>query len=128
MPKVKIAVVDDEIEFVNDLAKGLELLGYEVYKAASGSHAIEVINRNKPEVVLCDYKLDDIDGIQVVSRTKPNNPKTVYIMVTAYYDESLADTFKKAGASEVVYKPIQITELDNTIKKVLDNIKQGNPR
>ena len=123
MKKIKVTIIDDEIEYVNDLAKGLEILGYEVSKAASGSHALEVINRNKPDVALCDYKLDDIDGIQVMQRTKLDNPKTKYIIVTAYYDEGLKDTFTKAGASEVIYKPIQLIELDNIIKKVLNHIK-----
>lgn len=124
MEKVKIAVVDDEIEFANDLAKGLELLGYEVRKAASGSHAIEVINKNKPDIVLCDYKLDDMDGTQVIERTKPSNPGAVYIMVTAYYDEGYMDTFKKAGADEVIYKPIQLEELDSIIKRMLDKTQR----
>ena len=61
MKKIKVTIVDDEVEYVNDLAKGLEILGYEVSKAASGSSALEAIARVKPDVVLCDYKLDDMD-------------------------------------------------------------------
>lgn len=120
MEKPKVAIVDDELEYVNDLAKGLQVLGYEVYKAASGSHGIEVINKNKPDIVLCDYKLDDMDGTQIINQTKANNPKTRYIMVTAYFDESFENAFLKAGASQVVYKPIQLMELDKTIRKVIE--------
>ena len=119
MSKIKITIIDDEIEFLNDLEKGLDILGYEVSKAASGSHAIEVINREKPDIVLCDYKLPDIDGTEIIARTKEGNPNTIYIMVTAYYDESYDEIFKKAGASDVVYKPIQFPEVDELIKKVL---------
>ncbi|MBL7197928.1 MAG: response regulator [Candidatus Omnitrophica bacterium] len=124
MKKIKIAIVDDEIEFVNDLARGLEILGYGVSKAASGSHAIEVINREKPDVILCDYKLDDMDGTQVIAKTKSYNPEAVYIIVTAYFDGSFEDAFKKAGADGVIYKPIQLTEIDNTIQKALNNAKK----
>ena len=119
MKKIKITIIDDEIEFVNDLAKGLEILGYEIFKAASGSHAIDVINRDKPDIVLCDYKLNDMDGTQVIEKTRPNNLGTVYIMITAYYDESFEDAFKKAGAARVIYKPIQLMELDNIIREIL---------
>ena len=115
--KIKVAIIDDEIEFLNDLAKGLEILGYEVFKAASGSHGIEVIERKRPDVVLCDYKLDDMDGTQVIAETKPNNPDTSYIMVTAYYDESYNEVFKNAGADEIVYKPVQLEELDRLIRR-----------
>jgi len=119
MEKTKVAVVDDEIEYVNDLSRGLEILGYHVSKAASGSHAIEVINRDRPDIVLCDYKLDDMDGTQVIEKTKQNNPKTIYIMVTAYFDESLEGAFIKAGAVKVIYKPIQLIELDSAIKALI---------
>jgi len=119
MKKIKIVIVDDEIEYVNDLAKGLDMLGYEVFKAGSGSHAMEVIARVKPDIALCDYKLEDMDGTQVIEKTKTGNPETKYIMVTAYYDESFNETFRKAGASKVVYKPINFIELDKTIKEVL---------
>jgi len=123
MKKIKVVIIDDEIEYVNDLAKGLEILGYEVSKAGSGSHGIEVIERDKPDVVLCDYKLGDMDGTQVMEKSKAKSPDTKYIMVTAYYDESFDEAFKKAGAIKVIYKPIQFTELDSAIKEVLK--KQG---
>jgi len=123
MKKIKVTIVDDEIEYVNDLAKGLEILGYNVSKAASGSHAIEVINHTNPDIVLCDYKLDDMDGTQVIETTKTRHPKTVYLMITAYYDESFKDTFKKAGADDIVYKPIQLMDLDSKIKQVLTSSK-----
>ena len=116
MKKIKIAVIDDEIEYLNDVGKGLEILGYEVVKAATGSHGIEVVDKNKPDVVLCDYKLDDIDGTQIIAATKPDNPDTLYIMVTAYYDENFNEVFRKAGADEIVYKPIQLAELDAMIR------------
>jgi len=119
MKKIKIAVIDDEIEYLNDIARGLEILGYEVVKAATGSNGIEVVDKNKPDVVLCDYKLDDIDGTQIIAATKPNNPSTLYVMVTAYYDESFNEVFRKAGADEIVYKPIQLAELHAMIRAKL---------
>ncbi len=123
MKKIKVTIIDDEIDFLNDFAKGLEILGYEVSKAASGSHAIEVINREKPDVALCDYKMDDIEGTQVIKMTKPDNPGTIYIILTAYYDESFDKIFKDAGATEVMYKPIQFKDVDDMIKRVLSQKK-----
>ena len=119
MAKIKVVVVDDEVEYVKDLAKGLEILGYEVYAAVNGAGAIDIINRKKPDVVLCDYKLDDMDGTKVIEETKPSNPQALYIMVTAYYDESYNEIFRKAGADQIIYKPIQFTELDEAIRKNL---------
>ncbi|MDD5137156.1 MAG: response regulator [Candidatus Omnitrophica bacterium] len=115
--KIKVAIVDDEIEYVKDLAKGLEIMGYEVVTAVNGAGAIELINNKKPDVVLCDYKLDDMDGTKVIEATKPSNQNTLYMMVTAYYDESYNEIFRKAGADQIVYKPIQLAEIDEAIRK-----------
>jgi len=120
MKKIKVVIIDDEIEYLNDLAMGLEILGYEASKAASGSHAIEVIARDRPDIILCDYKLDDMDGTEVIAKAEKINPGGIYIMVTAYYDESFDDIFRKAGADEIVYKPIQLAELDRLIRKRID--------
>jgi two-component system, NtrC family, response regulator HydG len=124
MKKIKVVVIDDEIEYLNDIAKGLEILGYEVIKAADGSHGVDAIVKGKPDIVLCDYKLDDMDGTQIISRTKPGNPGAIFIMVTAYYDESFDEIFKKAGADEVIFKPIQLTEVDVLIRGCLDARKK----
>ncbi|MFA6321540.1 MAG: response regulator [Candidatus Omnitrophota bacterium] len=119
MDKVKVVIVDDEKEYVKDLAKGLEIMGYEVFSATNGIDAIGLINSKKPDAVLCDYKLEDMDGTQVIETTKSANPHTVYILVTAYYDESFNEIFRKAGADQIVYKPIQFTDIDGTIRKSL---------
>ena len=119
MAKIKIMIVDDEVEFVKDLAKGLEIMGYEVFSAVNGNAAIELINNKKPEVVLCDYKVEDIDGTKVIEITKPLNPQALYMMVTAYYDESYNEIFHKAGADQIIYKPIQLTDIDEMIRKAL---------
>lgn len=115
MSKIKVAIIDDEIEYVKDLARGLEIMGYEVFTAVNGASAIDLINNKRPDAVLCDYKLDDMDGTKVIESTKLANPGTVYIMVTAYYDESYNDIFRKAGADHIIYKPIQFAEIDKVI-------------
>lgn len=119
MSKFKVAIVDDELEYVKDLTKGLEIMGYEVFAATNGADAISLINDKKPDAVLCDYKLEDMDGTKVIEATKAQNPHTTFIMVTAYYDESFNDIFRKAGASQIIYKPIQLTGIDEMIRKNL---------
>ena len=123
MDKIKVVIVDDEIEYTKDLAKGLEIMGYEVFIAVSGAGAIALINDKKPNVVLCDYKLDDMDGTKVIETTKSSNPRTVYIMVTAYYDESYNEIFRNAGADQIIYKPIQFTDIDKAIRERIMGIR-----
>ena len=115
----KVLIVDDEFEFVNDLAKGLEIFGYQPLKAGDGDGALNVINKERPDMVLCDYKLPDIDGDAILKKAKESNPEIRFIMVTAYYDEELKKRFKNLGADEVIYKPIELLKLEELLKNML---------
>jgi DNA-binding response OmpR family regulator len=114
----KILIVDDEFEFVNDLAWGLEIFGYQAFKAGDGGGAMSVINKVKPDIVLCDYKLPDMDGDAILKKAKEANPALKFIMITAYYDEELKTRFKNLGADEVIYKPIVLLELEELLKRL----------
>jgi len=114
----KILIVDDELEFVNDFARGLEMFGYEVYKAADGESAGSVIEKKNPDIVLCDYRLPDIDGDKILEKVKAAYPQIKFVMVTAYYDETVEKRLRNLGADEVIFKPIILTE----IEKLLANL------
>ena len=117
MEKIKIIIIDDEIEYINALEQGLEMLGYNVLTASNGIEAIEKIEKENPKVILCDYKLGDIDGTHIIKKT--NNKERIYIMITAYYDENVENRFKSLGAHYVIFKPINILDIHKKIKTLL---------
>lgn len=114
----KVLIVDDELEFVNDFAKGLEMFGYEVYKAGDGQGAMCIAEKKHPEIILCDYRLPDIDGDKVLEQIKGAFPKIKIVMVTAYYDESVEKRLRNLGADEVVFKPIVLTDIEKLLAKL----------
>lgn len=114
----KILIVDDEIEFVNDFAKGLEIFGYEAFKAVDGESAFSIIKKKKPDIVLCDYRLPDIDGDKILEKTKAEHPKIKFVMVTAYYDETVEKRLRKLGADEIIFKPIVLADIDALLAKL----------
>lgn len=115
----KILIVDDELEFTKDLAKGLEMFGYkEVYRAGDGEGALNIIENKKPDIVLCDYRLFDMDGDKILEKTKKNHPEIKFVMVTAYYDEVVEKRFRNLGADEVIFKPIVLTDIEALLAKL----------
>jgi len=114
----KVLIVDDELEFTKDLAKGLEMFGYEAYRAGDGEGALNIIETKKPDIVLCDYRLFDMDGDVILEKTKKNYPNIKFVMVTAYYDEDVAKRFRNLGADEVIFKPIVLTEIEALLAKL----------
>jgi DNA-binding response OmpR family regulator len=114
----KVLIVDDELGFVNDFAKALQMFGYEALKAGDGESALSIIEKKKPDIVLCDYRLPDIDGDKILERTKAGHPEVKFIIITAYYDEVVEKRLRKLGADEVIFKPIILTEIDALLAKL----------
>jgi len=114
----KVLIVDDELEFVNDFAKGLEIFGYEVYKAGDGEGALNIIEKKKPDIVLCDYRLPDIDGDKILGKIKMQYPRLKFVMITAYYDEVMEKRFRNLGADEVIFKPLILTDIEKLLSKL----------
>ena len=114
----KVLIVDDELEFVNDFAKGLKMFGYEVYKAANGEGALSIIEKKRPNIVLCDYRLPDIDGDKILEKTKSVHSEIKFVVVTAYYDEAVEKRLRNLGSDEVVFKPIVLTDIETLLKKL----------
>lgn len=114
----KVLIVDDELEFTKDFAKALVMFGYEPYQAGDGEGALSIIEDKKPDIVLCDYKLPDIEGDKILEKTKKNHPGIKFIMVTAYYDEDVAKRFRNLGADEVIFKPIVLTDIEKLLAKL----------
>ncbi len=114
----KVLLVDDELEFTKDLAKALEMFGYQPFRAGDGEGALSIIEKKKPDIVLCDYKLFDIDGDKILEKTKKSHPEIKFVMVTAYYDEDVAQRFRALGADEVVFKPIVLSEIEALLARL----------
>ena len=114
----KVLIIDDELEFTKDLAKGLEMFGYEPYRAGDGEGAFSIIENKKPDIVLCDYKLPDTEGDKILEKTKKDHPEIKFVMVTAYYDEDVVKRLQNLGADDVIFKPIVLTEIEALLAKL----------
>lgn len=114
----KVLIVDDELEFTKDFCKALVMFGYEPYQAGDAESAFDIIDNKKPDIVLCDYKLPDVEGDKILEKTKKNYPNIKFVMVTAYYDEDIAKRFRNLGADEVIFKPIVLTDIETLLAKL----------
>ncbi|RJP28061.1 MAG: response regulator [Candidatus Omnitrophota bacterium] len=100
MPKKKILVVDDEAHFLELIKMRLEANGYEVVTANSGREAINILNEKKPDAVLLDIIMPDIDGIKVLEEIRKKYKKLPVFMITGFSGDErfkLANTFEASG-------------------------------
>jgi DNA-binding response OmpR family regulator len=114
----KVLVVDDEWEIRHLLSQFLTEEGYEVILASNGEEAIELAERENPQVILLDIMMPGIDGIETCKRLKAEE-KTRFIpviMATALWD-TYAEAIE-AGAEDFATKPFHLAELSFRVQSI----------
>jgi len=125
----RILVVDDEPSMREVLEYMLQREGYSVICAQNGRKAIELLTKNRVDLMLCDIRLGDITGLEVLRSCKSTNPDTVVIMISAYASTENAVEAMNIGAYDFVPKPFDIDEIKATVanalsRKTLDREKK----
>jgi DNA-binding response OmpR family regulator len=106
--KIKILVVDDEEDITHFTAKILEYDGFKAFKALDGAQALEIFEKERPQICLIDVHLgySKIDGMEVLRKIKQTDKNTECIMITRITDKDTIDEAKKLGVKEYLLKPL----------------------
>ncbi|MDA3896751.1 MAG: sigma-54 dependent transcriptional regulator [Desulfobacteraceae bacterium] len=115
-----ILVVDDELSMREFLELMLTKQGYQVSCAENGLTANKMIEKNFYDLVLCDIRLGDISGLDVLRKAKTVHSNTIVIMISAYATAENAVEAMNEGAYDYLPKPFDNKELKQTIAKALD--------
>lgn len=128
MDILNILIVDDEPGMCMGMQRSLanytlklpeieEEIAFNIDTASTGTIALEKIKSKKPDIMLLDYKLPDITGLEVLEQIEPGNEEILTIMVTAYASLDTAVSAIKSGAFDFLAKPFTPAELRNTVSK-----------
>jgi len=115
-----ILIVDDELSMRELLEVLLTKEGYRVSFADNGRNAISMIEKTVFDLLLCDIRLGDITGLEVLKAAKARKEDSVVIMISAYATTEAAVEAMNEGAYDFVPKPFNNDELTQTIKNALD--------
>ena len=116
----KILIIDDEVNVAILLSKFLTRNGFEVKTASNGTSAMEYLKNEDFTLVLCDFRLEDTDGREMLKNIKTQYPKTGVIIITGYSDIKMAVELIKMGAYDYITKPLYPDEILNTINKAIE--------
>lgn len=121
-----ILAVDDEEPILKLLRVNLSLEGYHIITASNGTSALELLEEHKPDLVILDIMMPDLDGFQVLDliRQRSNVP---VIMLTARCEVTTLRDALVAGADDYVTKPFSILELVARIRAKLRCAEQSVP-
>lgn len=121
LAKKKILVVDDEEDILEFLSYNLSKEGAKVYKASNGVDAIEKAIRKKPDLILLDVMMPEMDGVEtcIQLRDKPETQNTIIAFLTARNEDYSQIAGFEAGADDYISKPIKPRVLISRIKALM---------
>jgi len=115
----KILIIDDDFDMCTLLSRFLNKKGYSTEVAHNASKGLAKFNEFHFDIVLCDFRLGDKDGKEVLMKIKEAKPKTIVIIITGYSDIKTAVDVIKLGAFDYITKPLIPDEVINVIEKAV---------
>lgn len=121
-----IVIIDDEEDILEILRYNFTKERSTVKDFQSGKQGLDFILANKPDAIICDWMLPDIDGIEIcrILKSNRNTEDIPFIMLTAKSDEIDAVLALEMGADDYVTKPVRIKELISRVKRTIKKKKK----
>jgi two-component system response regulator (stage 0 sporulation protein F) len=111
----KLLIVDDESD-IREFAKSFfKKRGIEVLTASGGREALDLITKNKPQLVLLDVRMEQMTGIEVLRELRKTDKQTKVIMVTGVEEEGVIKEANALGVISYVHKPLILEELEKIV-------------
>ena len=118
-PKTRILVIDDEPPIRRLLRTSLSATGFEVQTASSGLEGLAMLEAQKPEAIILDLGLPDVDGLELIHTLRATGDKTPIIVLSSRAQEPIKVEALNAGADDYVTKPFGMAELVARIRTAI---------
>jgi two-component system response regulator HydG len=117
---IRVLIVDNDAAHANTVAESLRRVGYDCAVATSGSKGAEMISSQSFDVVITDLKMYDIDGFELLKRTKESLPQAEVILVTGHATVASAVQAMQQGAFNYLQKPLDLAQLRVVTEKAAE--------
>lgn len=114
-----VLVVDDEEGIRQALTRFLARLGYQVRAAANATEALEHVNASHPQAMLCDIRMPETSGVELLPKVLARDPDVAIVMLTAIDEPRTAIECLKLGAFDYLIKPVDLEELELALQHAL---------
>lgn len=128
---MNVLLVDDEIIMLEELTTCIDWknLGFsQVSVARSGKQALEIVQSQSIDLILCDIEMPQINGIELLSQIHQINPRIYCIIITCYPSFEYAQKALRIGCLDYLLKPIDSSILESSVQHVIKKIKTGNDK
>ena len=120
---VRVLIVDDDESHAEAVKESLDPLGFQCEVAPSGERGVQAIESQEFDVVITDLRMDDVDGLEILKKTREELPDAEVILLTGHFSYQSALAAGQAGASMYLTKPVDIHELRQACEKASTRIR-----
>ena len=121
MKNYNILIIDDEKSQREILSGFLSKKGYNVYSAESGSQGLKMVKDKTIDIILSDFKMPEMTGIEILEQVSLINPEISFIIITAYGTVENAVKAMQLGAIDYISKPVNLDELEILLDRIVEN-------
>ncbi len=125
--KKRVLIIDDDMDMCTLLSRFLSRNGYDTDAAYSGQKGIAKFSEENYDAVLCDFRLGNMDGKEVLLSIKKIKPSTIVLIITGYSDIKTAVDVIKQGAYDYITKPLIPDEVLSILNRALEQSGQDTP-
>lgn len=118
---IKILLVDDEIYARDNMARLVQRRGFDVCVASNAEECMEVLKKEKPDVVFLDIMLPDLDGDHLFPYIKEANPQAIVYFITGSGTIFTEEHAKELGAAGYMQKPVYVENLFKLLEEIKNN-------
>ena len=124
MDKVKILLIDDEQDFLEVMTSRIESWGYDVTTASNGKDGLDLLVKDKPDIIILDYMMPDMDGVKALGQIRKIDKKIPVIMFTAHPDLDSMEKSEKLEVSFYVPKLTAYSDMQTGLKSALGIVEK----
>jgi len=125
MPEKKVLLVDDELDLLEIMKTKIRSWGYEVTAISESGKVIKAMDDTKPDVMILDYLMPDIDGITLLKKIRAIDKKIPVIMFTAHPEHKALEDSKKLNIAAFIPKLSPYGDTMENVKAALDMAVKG---
>src|SRR5580700_4753890 len=122
--KVTLVMIDDNLGSLEFLSAALTQDGLTIFTAQDPEEGIEIVYRERPQIVLTDLMMPGISGLEVLERVVEFDPAIDVVLMTAHYSSESAVEAIRKGASDYLNKPVPLAVLRERISKLIDEARK----
>jgi DNA-binding NtrC family response regulator len=118
--KMRILVVDDDDWIRDSMSLLLEGEGCSLAALETAEEGIGELEKRDYDMILCDYRLPGMDGLEFLKRTQVSHPRAMKILITAYGGEDVFSEAKRIGVQELIEKPFTAKILEEALVRLIE--------